>query len=372
MRAMFMVPWEQVRRDTGLNLRLPEILTALREDVGAPVCAAAAKSVVEQGPDAVRRYPREGLLPESRDGPGDLFRFPGNSALTTLTASLASYNVNNTISYNQASMSDPTLPNLFNYAPVFSNVPAVVQGPLENTCQMLLNVWTASAYGVEGDPSDVEYYFVVQLNGMFNNAPAYTTDQSQARGYYTRYISIAATITNTGSDPNSPPILVCSSPDTTENAAEATSGVDYSLGGSVGSSGGDSSSGMNISQSKTMPIPDVAITNLSDPAQATYKVAFAFADADWKGMHGADSTVGKPPLAAISTFQPLSYWIWKIPKQYFASLGASTLQMRIDVAIQLKKRMVTDVRRKENYFGPASLVWDDIKINLPPDPNPGQ
>ncbi len=66
LRAMLTVPWEQMRRDTGLSLRLPEMLAALSEEVGASVCAAAARSVVEQGQDAVRRYPLAGLLPEIR------------------------------------------------------------------------------------------------------------------------------------------------------------------------------------------------------------------------------------------------------------------------------------------------------------------
>ena len=66
LRAMLLVPWEQMRRDTGLNLRLPEILAELSEEVGASVCTAAARSVVERGQDAVRRYPLEGLLPEIR------------------------------------------------------------------------------------------------------------------------------------------------------------------------------------------------------------------------------------------------------------------------------------------------------------------
>jgi hypothetical protein len=78
LRAMLLVPWEQVRRDTGLSLRVPGILAALSEDVGASVCAAAACSVVEQGQEAVRRYPLEGLLPELRQ--------PGQGLVITFDA----------------------------------------------------------------------------------------------------------------------------------------------------------------------------------------------------------------------------------------------------------------------------------------------
>ncbi len=78
LRAMLLVPWEQMRRDTGLSLRLPEILAALSEEVGAAVCTAAARSVVEQGQEAVSRYPLEGLLPELRQ--------PGHGLVITLDA----------------------------------------------------------------------------------------------------------------------------------------------------------------------------------------------------------------------------------------------------------------------------------------------
>jgi len=66
LRVTLLVPWEQTRRDTGLSLRLPEIVAGLSKDGGGSACAAAARSVIEQGENAVRRYPIEGLLPEIR------------------------------------------------------------------------------------------------------------------------------------------------------------------------------------------------------------------------------------------------------------------------------------------------------------------
>ncbi|MCP5519915.1 MAG: hypothetical protein H7A46_00035 [Verrucomicrobiales bacterium] len=65
LRATLLIPWEDVRRRTGLTLRVPEILTALMQEVGAE-CMAAVQSVIGQGLDAVRRYPLAGLLPEVR------------------------------------------------------------------------------------------------------------------------------------------------------------------------------------------------------------------------------------------------------------------------------------------------------------------
>lgn len=76
LRTVLTLPWEQLRRDTGLSLRVPEILAELGQDLGISLCLAAAQSVVEHGHDAVRLYPLEGLLPEVRQpGEGLVFTF---------------------------------------------------------------------------------------------------------------------------------------------------------------------------------------------------------------------------------------------------------------------------------------------------------
>ena len=76
LRAVLVVPWTRVLRDTGLSVRMPEIIGVLRKGAGAPACLAAAQSVIERGDDAVRRYPLDGLLPEvRRPGDGLVFEF---------------------------------------------------------------------------------------------------------------------------------------------------------------------------------------------------------------------------------------------------------------------------------------------------------
>jgi len=66
LRAILTLPWEQLRRSTGLCLRVPEILAELGKELAVLPCLAAAESVVENGDDAVRQYPLDGLLPEVR------------------------------------------------------------------------------------------------------------------------------------------------------------------------------------------------------------------------------------------------------------------------------------------------------------------
>ncbi len=78
LRVILTLPWEQLRRNTGFSLRVPEILVELGKDLGVLPCLAAAQSVVDQGGDAVRRYPLTGLLPEVRQ--------PGSGLIISLSA----------------------------------------------------------------------------------------------------------------------------------------------------------------------------------------------------------------------------------------------------------------------------------------------
>lgn len=64
--AALLMPWGQLRRDTGLTLAVPGILAAFRQDLGPSPCLAATRAVIERAEDAVRRYPIQGLLPEVR------------------------------------------------------------------------------------------------------------------------------------------------------------------------------------------------------------------------------------------------------------------------------------------------------------------
>lgn len=78
LRATLLTPWEDVRRSTGLTLRVPEILKALMQEVEASECVTATQFVIGQGLDAVRRYPIAGLLPE--------VRLPGEELVIVLDA----------------------------------------------------------------------------------------------------------------------------------------------------------------------------------------------------------------------------------------------------------------------------------------------
>ena len=71
LRLMLLVPWDSIRRETGLSLRALEVVRALSDMAGDEACADAARAVLDEGPMAVKRYPLGGvLLMERQPGRG--------------------------------------------------------------------------------------------------------------------------------------------------------------------------------------------------------------------------------------------------------------------------------------------------------------
>ncbi len=73
---MLVVPWERLRRDIGLGLRIAEVLQLLSVEAGLAECVEAAHEVVRAGPRVVSGVPLEGLLVEERATGGIIFRLP--------------------------------------------------------------------------------------------------------------------------------------------------------------------------------------------------------------------------------------------------------------------------------------------------------
>ncbi len=78
-RMMLVVPWERVRRDTGLGLRIAEVLQLLSAEAGLAECVEAAHEVVSAGPRVVSGFPLADLLVEERATGGMTFRLPAEA-----------------------------------------------------------------------------------------------------------------------------------------------------------------------------------------------------------------------------------------------------------------------------------------------------
>ncbi len=77
IRVLLLVPWEQLYRDTGLQIRAGKVIDVLSAAVGTREFTAAVGSVFESGVDAVKEFPLEGLLAGERcSGTEVVFELP--------------------------------------------------------------------------------------------------------------------------------------------------------------------------------------------------------------------------------------------------------------------------------------------------------
>ncbi len=79
--AAIFTTWIELSRNTGLTVKMRDAIDALAEEVGKSACIAAARSVLDHGEVAVRRYKLDGLFPEKRKpGEGIILSFSPEQA----------------------------------------------------------------------------------------------------------------------------------------------------------------------------------------------------------------------------------------------------------------------------------------------------
>ena len=77
VRVLLLVPWEMVRRSTGLTLKVAGVVEMLRSSASDPRCLAGVADVLARGPAAVGEFPTEGvLLSERLPGTGQVLTLP--------------------------------------------------------------------------------------------------------------------------------------------------------------------------------------------------------------------------------------------------------------------------------------------------------
>jgi hypothetical protein len=122
--------------------------------------------------------------------------------------------------------------------------------------------------------------------------------------------------------PSAAPTVIQPSPQTTLNSTSITSGVDLTIGGSVGF---DQGSGLNaslsasstISQSKTVTYEPIDVTNRVNPSTGVTAWSFSVRDAQ---------------RAAGSTNTFFNQWVWQIPfTAYAAGQSSVTFQTQAEV-----------------------------------------
>ncbi len=185
-------------------------------------------------------------------------------------------------------------------------VAGTLQAPTYNNFTITNYPYTCHSFD-----SGKDYLYVIQYC-VLSGANGFHVDIGYIKYWFMSKYAMSTYITGYENNPNV--TLITSSPATTSGVTTVASGTQYSITGTIGiNKQGPSASvtgGVTFTDSRTISIPDVAVSNTSGSA-----VNDASWNFDLKGgtcsCKCAD-TVCDVPVLSYSTFQPVNQWIWMI------------------------------------------------------------
>ncbi len=221
-------------------------------------------------------------------------------------------------------------------------------------------------------------WFFIQQQCIFNGSGAYKGILVWRRGSvgdvaeeYMDRIEINSTM-NGYKNQSSLVGLMQSSPETANNVTQVTSGVTWNIGGEVSYGKADGpaaklSGGVAVSNSKTVNISDCTALNKSNDEGNNAHWIYQFARCDSIG-HFSYAGVTSPPALAVTTFQPLNQWIWRMNN----AVRQNKATMHVDLSVGLVGTMgILDFLWKSHpkhvTFVPGHWFFD-IKIPYPAVP----
>ncbi len=152
-----------------------------------------------------------------------------------------------------------------------------------------------------------------------------TTNANRHKGKYMDKIELDAWVT--GYENNPPMVrMMRSSPETANNQTSITSGVSYSLGGEVALDGPKVTGGISIESSETVIVSDCNVYNQSNDRQNNAHWLYEFRRCDASGTW--KDHLSNPPALAVTTFQPINQWIWKMAPQVRAARPTILVRFR--------------------------------------------
>lgn len=177
---------------------------------------------------------------------------------------------------------------------------------------LLVNTFAYACY----TPENQLNWFLVEQYCVFSASGLYGTNTSTQQGWYAQIYGVNAYVNGyEGQGQVSNVNLIQSSPSTTTGSKTVTSGVSYSLSGTVSYSkkagvGGSVTGGMTLSNSTTVNIPDVTVQNdVTDVNNANWNYTMPCCS----GVEdGCVNSINSPVLVSTSTFQPRNQWIWQV------------------------------------------------------------
>lgn len=156
-------------------------------------------------------------------------------------------------------------------------------------------------------------WFYVQQKCIFSASTAFTTNVRRQKAWYLSSVEMDASI---AAFDNKPAVvgLIQSSPQTANNETQVTSGVSWSIGGEVAvDQNGPSAKlngGVTISNSTTVNVRDCNVLDKSNDRGNNPHWIYQFKRSEVSGAF--DDYLSAPPNLAITTFQPMNQWIWRM------------------------------------------------------------
>lgn len=177
---------------------------------------------------------------------------------------------------------------------------------------LVVNTFAYSCYTEENSLN----WFLVEQYCVFSASNQYTSNLTAQQGWYAQIYGVNTYVSGyEGPGSVSNVNLIQSSPSTTTGSKTVTSGVSYSLSGTVSYSkgsgaGGSVTGGMTVSNSTTVSIPDVTVQNdVNNVNNANWNYTMPCCS----GVDdGCVNSINKPALVSTSTFEPRNQWIWQV------------------------------------------------------------
>jgi len=238
-----------------------------------------------------------------------------------------------------------------------------------------LAVWSLSSIkedlegSEENTPSSYqEDYYLVTFEGVFASSNGYLLDNDTERGLYAVEYTVeiipelVPPIGQAWDSSQASIILVESSPATTSGQTSVTVSTSQSFGANVGFFGdiptGGISGSLDFSMSKTVPIQDVTVTNLSgtDPKGNAAKWKYTMPQVDMdrtKCQHLIDPefVLNDPVLMSRATFNPYQYIYWKVTERNQQAYQSLNLTCNLTVKLNTTSLIATG---KEKIVGIAT------------------
>ena len=219
-------------------------------------------------------------------------------------------------------------------------------GASPNVNSLLVNTFAYACY----TPDNQLNWFLVEQYCVFSASGLYNKNTSIQQYWYAQIYGTNAYVNGyEGQEQVSNVNLIQSSPSTTTGSKTVTSGVSYSLSGTVNYSessgvGGSVTGGMTVSNSTTVNIPDITVQNdVTDVNNANWNYTMPCCS----GVEdGCVNSINAPVLASTSTFQPRNQWIWQV-----SNLVRSQQPNGLPLMTVLSNRLINTYMGGCNIFG---------------------